>query len=119
MGVIGIPEVYWYGIEFDYQLLVMQLLGPSLAQLYNYCDRWFTVETIKKIGEQMLLRLRSLHSRGYVHRDLKPENFLMGIDEDEETCYLIDFGLARCYRYTTATTILRTSVASSCFLIFR
>lgn len=47
----------------------------------------------------MLHRIRHLHLRGFIHRDVKPENFLMGLSHNEITCYLIDFGLARRYRF--------------------
>ncbi|VDN04374.1 unnamed protein product [Thelazia callipaeda] len=97
-NIFGFPKVYWFGTEFDHEILVMQLLGPSLAQLYKYCDYSFTSETITEIGQQMLDRLRILHLNGYIHCDVKPHNFLMGINDDEETCYLVDYGLARCYR---------------------
>lgn len=47
----------------------------------------------------MVHRIRHLHRRGFIHRDIKPENFLIGLGEMETTCYLIDFGLARRYRF--------------------
>lgn len=31
----------------------------------------------------------------YIHRDLKPENILIGMEENANTLYLIDFGLAK------------------------
>lgn len=59
----------------------------------------FQFQTIVALGEQMIRRLKWLHDRGFVHRDLKPENFLIGIGEEEETLFLIDFGLSRRYRW--------------------
>lgn len=57
------------------------------------------LQTIISLGEQMVQRIRNLHSRGFLHRDIKPENFLMGLGEEENICFLVDFGLARRYRY--------------------
>ena len=36
-NVEGIPKVHWYGVEGDYNVLVFDLLGPSLEHLFNYC----------------------------------------------------------------------------------
>jgi len=35
-GGVGIPPVRWFGKEGDYNVLVMDLLGPSLEDLFNY-----------------------------------------------------------------------------------
>ena len=44
-------------------------------------------------------RLNSIHSQGYIHRDLKPANVVIGNDTTEaHFIYLIDFGLAKCYK---------------------
>uniref|UniRef100_A0A915DLP8 non-specific serine/threonine protein kinase n=1 Tax=Ditylenchus dipsaci TaxID=166011 RepID=A0A915DLP8_9BILA len=97
--VEGFPQVYWYGHEFGHNIMVMELLGAPLASLFAFCDRKFGKQTIVSLGEQMIHRIRHLHQRGFIHRDIKPENFLIGLSDKENTCYLIDFGLARRYRY--------------------
>jgi hypothetical protein len=38
-GGVGIPHIRWYGQERDYNVLVMDLLGPSLEDLFNFCSR--------------------------------------------------------------------------------
>uniref|UniRef100_A0A158PPB3 non-specific serine/threonine protein kinase n=1 Tax=Anisakis simplex TaxID=6269 RepID=A0A158PPB3_ANISI len=98
-GAPGVPLIYWFGTEYEHQILVMQLLGPSLEQLFNFCDRTFSCETIVSLGQQMIQRIHNLHSRGFLHRDIKPENFLMGLGDKENICFLVDFGLARRYRF--------------------
>ena len=41
----GIPAIHWFGVEGDYNAMVMDLLGPSLEDLFNYCKRKFTIKT--------------------------------------------------------------------------
>uniref|UniRef100_A0A915BAQ2 non-specific serine/threonine protein kinase n=1 Tax=Parascaris univalens TaxID=6257 RepID=A0A915BAQ2_PARUN len=106
-GAPGVPAIHWFGTEYDHQILVMQLLGPSLEQLFSFCERHFSSDTIISLGEQMVQRIRNLHSRGFLHRDIKPENFLMGLGEEENVCFLVDFGLARRYRFRDGDGTLR------------
>lgn len=77
----GIPEVKWVGIVRDYNVLVMDLLGPSLEDLFNYSQRVFSLKTVLHLADQLILRLEYIHSKNFLHRDIKPDNFLMGVGE--------------------------------------
>jgi serine/threonine protein kinase len=94
----GLCQCYYFGIEDDYTVLVMDSLGPSLGQLQNRCGGKFSLKTTLMLADQMLDRLEYLHERGYVHRDLKPDNFLMGVGYHQTKVHLIDYGLAKLYR---------------------
>ncbi|PRD30913.1 UNVERIFIED_CONTAM: Csnk1a1 [Trichonephila clavipes] len=69
----------WYGQERDYNVLVMDLLGPSLEDLFNFCSRRFTMKTVLMLADQMIGRIEYVHNKNFIHRDIKPDNFLMGI----------------------------------------
>ncbi|CAH2051234.1 unnamed protein product [Thlaspi arvense] len=97
-GGTGIPNMKWYGVEGDYNVLVMDLLGPSLEDLFSYCNRKFTLKTVLMLADQMINRLEFIHSKSYLHRDIKPDNFLMGLGRRANQVYIIDFGLAKKYR---------------------
>ncbi|KID95606.1 casein kinase I isoform delta, partial [Metarhizium majus ARSEF 297] len=93
-GGTGIPRVMWYGDEGDYYVMVHEMLGPSLEDLFNYCDRSFSLKTVLLIADQILARIKHIHDGGFLHRDVKPDNLLMGVGTRGNTVYTIDFGLA-------------------------
>lgn len=77
----------------------MDLLGRNLGNILRSTpDRKFALKTVLLLADQMIDRIESLHQCHYIHRDIKPDNFVMGVDERQDTIYLIDFGLAKLYR---------------------
>ncbi|GKC73531.1 eukaryotic translation initiation factor 3 subunit C-like protein [Tanacetum coccineum] len=97
-GGTGIPNVRWYGVEGDYNVLVMDLLGPSLEDLFNFCSRKLSLKTVLMLADQMINRVEFIHCKSFLHRDIKPDNFLMGLGRRANQVYAIDFGLAKKYR---------------------
>lgn len=95
----GFCTVYHFGTQDNYNVMVMDLLGPSLEDLFNKVNRRFSLKTTLQIADQMLERVDTLHSRHLIHRDIKPANFVIGIGEDHGSIYCVDFGLSKRYRH--------------------
>lgn len=97
-GADGFPRVRWWGNQDQYNIMVMELLGPSLEYLFKKCGKQFSTKTTVMLAEQMIDRIQFVHSCGIVHRDIKPHNFLVGAgDAGEGKVYIMDFGLAKRY----------------------
>lgn len=56
-GGIGIPLVRWCGSEGEYNVMVMELLGPSLEDLFNFCSRKFSLKTVLLLADQMVCKI--------------------------------------------------------------
>jgi len=97
-GGLGIPNLRWCGIEGEYHVMVIDLLGPSLEDLFNYCGRKFHLKTVLMVTDQLLCRIEFMHCKCFIHRDVKPDNFLIGIGKRSQIIHVIDYGLAKKYR---------------------
>ena len=53
-NIDGIPKVHWFGIEGEYNAMVIDLLGPSLEDLFNYCKQHFNLKTVLILADQMV-----------------------------------------------------------------
>ncbi|KAF8023215.1 hypothetical protein BT93_F0655 [Corymbia citriodora subsp. variegata] len=97
---IPLPRVHYRGQQGDYNILVMDLLGPSLqVQLVDNRPS-MPLATVACVAVEAISILEKLHSRGYIHGDVKPDNFLLGPPgtPEEKKLFLIDLGLAMRWR---------------------
>lgn len=94
----GIPHVHWFGTEGLFNIMVIDLLGPSLEDSFEQCRRGFSLKTTLQLAVQMVARVEHVHCKDYLHRDIKPDNFLTGGRNHPNVVYLIDFGLSKRYR---------------------
>jgi casein kinase 1 len=123
----GIPQVYYFGQEGLHNILVIDLLGPSLEDLFDMCGRKFSIKTVVMTAKQMvrcralvlslrerlanwisynrglilqLTRVQTIHEKNLIYRDIKPDNFLIGRPNTKtaNTIHVVDFGMAKQYR---------------------
>ncbi|WVZ22807.1 hypothetical protein V8G54_001351 [Vigna mungo] len=100
-GSHGVPQVHYKGRQGDYYVMVMDILGPSLWDVWNNNNSHaMSTEMVACIAIEAISILEKMHSRGYVHGDVKPENFLLGPPgtSDEKKLFLVDLGLATKWR---------------------
>ena len=97
-----IPFVQSFGYSGNYNVLVMELMGKSLEDLFeNLPSKKMSIRCVCNIGYQMIEILEYIHNKHIIHRDIKPDNFIMGRGNKNKYLYLLDFGLAKKYRSST------------------
>lgn len=87
-----IPTIYGFGRLGTLTWLAMDLLGPSVQQIFNRIGK-FSVKTILMMAVEIMTGLQYLHDRKIVHGDIKGENFAINAS-DPRKIIIIDFGLA-------------------------
>lgn len=97
---MGVPRAYFFGQEGVHNILVIDLLGPSLEDLFDWCNRKFSTKTVVQVAKQMIERIQSIHEHNLIYRDVKPDNFLIGKPDTPQAnmVYIVDFGMAKQYR---------------------
>lgn len=77
--------------------MTMDLMGPSLSDLYQFCGYRFSLKTTLMLAVQLIERFRYMHKKNFIHRDVKPDNFLMGMGTKSNSLHIVDMGLAKKY----------------------
>ena len=95
----GIPQLISYGKIQNYDILIQELLGKSLNELFIENHFQFSMNDICLISIQLIDRVEWIHSKTLIHRDIKPENFLLGSD-NPNIIYITGFGL--CIKYCSS-----------------
>ena len=98
----GLPKILSYGKVGLYNVLIEELLGTSLYNLWKSWklkkkDEKSNLKNVCMVALQILNRLEYIHSKNYIHKDIKPQNFVNG-RKDPNNIYIIDFGFSRKYR---------------------
>ena len=106
----GIPSVKSYGFSGNYNIMVMELLGKSLEDIFQSQQKKFSIKTVCMIGIQMLDRLEFVHQKNIIHRDIKPDNFVLGLDNKSHIIYILDFGLSKKFRSSRTHQHIKFSV---------
>jgi hypothetical protein len=53
-GSVGFSRVYWQGNEYKSNLMVMDLLGPSIEDLFVMCGKKFCLKTTLMLADQFV-----------------------------------------------------------------
>ena len=77
-GGVGVPFVRWFGTECDYNAMVIDLLGPSLEDLFNFCNRKFSLKTVLLLADQLVrgCRIYQFSSANMYTRSLALSTFI-------------------------------------------
>ena len=78
--------MYFFGDHLDmYNVVVMELMGPSLEDLFERCRKRFSLKTVLQIADQLMVRVNTLHEKSIIHRDIKPVS-RSGVVDIRESC---------------------------------
>lgn len=101
-GFFQVPKMHLFTKDSKDNIMVMDLLGPSLEDLFNLCGQQFTIKTVLMLTDQMINAVQFIHQKSFIHNDIKPDNFIMGLGSNKNQVYIIDFGLSKKYRDPTS-----------------
>lgn len=96
----NIVSIYDVENEGEFYYLILEYVEGMTLKDYMIKNPRIPIETIVHIAKQIAAGLSHAHQNSIIHRDIKPQNILMN---ENLTCKITDFGIARAYGDTTLT----------------
>ena len=90
-----VPLFHEYIETPEWNLLIMQLLGKSIGNIFEENNKIIDVGSVMKFAVTIIRHLETIHNNGFIHRDIKPDNCMFGLDDKNNELYLMDFGLSK------------------------
>lgn len=92
-NITCVPEVYSYIETHTRSMMMMELLGKSLDNVFEENNKKLNIKDVCKYAIDIIKGLETIHRVGIIHRDIKPSNFMFNINGDK--LYIMDFGLSK------------------------
>eukprot|EP00347_Sterkiella_histriomuscorum_P007864 403347267 len=93
----GFTAIHEFGQEGDVNYMIIDILGPSLEEMLQYCEKKFSLKTTCMLMIQLIKRFSRIHVHNFIHRDIKPENFVLGLANKSGLVHVVDYGLSKRY----------------------
>src|SRR5438105_3444287 len=81
------PQLCKLSYELSPYVIVSDLLGSSLEDLFNFCNRKFSLQTVLLPADQLLSRVKYVHAKSFIHRDINAETTINSDQNDQHEQY--------------------------------
>ena len=100
---VGVPQVHHFGQEGLHNVLVIDLLGPNLEDLFDMCGRKFTIKTVCMAAKQMV---SSIDITSYLHVCVPTKGVVIvhSVSWIFRTCFSMDSAHFRSPAFSRSTT---------------
>ncbi|KAK9543846.1 hypothetical protein V6Z88_006711 [Aspergillus fumigatus] len=92
-GGIGVPLLHWFETIDGKDVMVTDTYGPTLDEVFCRSGRYFSLQSLLILADQLLSRVEFIHSRNIIHGNLSPLSFAFGRAEwQKQQVILVDLG---------------------------
>ena len=95
-GMLRVPRAYYSGSVLVYEALAMELLGPSLLDMWTKCKQRLSIRALAQIGYQLICLMKYFHDREFVYQNINPEHFLYGVSGLDKWMWMYAIDLKWC-----------------------
>ncbi|EAW21805.1 uncharacterized protein NFIA_069760 [Aspergillus fischeri NRRL 181] len=92
-GGVGVPLLHWFETIDGKDVMTIDTYGPTLEKVFCQSGRYFSMQSLLLLADQLLARVEFIHSRNIIHGNLNPQSFAFGVPEwQTQQVLLVDFG---------------------------
>ncbi|THC93585.1 hypothetical protein EYZ11_006938 [Aspergillus tanneri] len=91
-GGVGVPLLHWFETIDGKDVMITDTYGPTLEEAFCQSGRYFSMQNLLLLADQLVSRLEFIHSRNIIHGNLNPLSFAFGGSVwQKQQVLLVDF----------------------------